>query len=182
MHSSVVSSVVHKLIYKNYFPILSLFIISLILSDSPGILWLAIWDFICPILPLISFECDHVWGQTVESQWHKSSRCQHLAFMVPFFQREYLSSPMVLSPHESSWAGARDNSENKERAIHFSFWVLRSRFPNPPTWLDVFSSIASGVCWCPPTDLKFCWNQRRKYWYSQIAAPSIMSRICRCIQ
>ena len=74
MHSSVVSSVVHKLIYKNYFPILSLFIISLILSDFPGILWLAIWDFICPVLQLISFECDHVWSQTVESQRHKSSR------------------------------------------------------------------------------------------------------------
>ena len=68
MHSSVVSLLVHKFIYKHYLPILSLFIISLILSGSPGILWLEIWDFICPVLPLISFKCDHVGSQTVESQ------------------------------------------------------------------------------------------------------------------
>ena len=53
MHSSVVSSVVHKLIYKDYFPIFSLFVILLVLSDSLGTLWLEVWDFIYPVLPLI---------------------------------------------------------------------------------------------------------------------------------
>lgn len=67
MHSSVVSSVVHKLIYKDYFPIFSLFVIVLVLSDSLGILWLEVWDFIYPVLPFISLpECNHVWSQTVE--------------------------------------------------------------------------------------------------------------------
>lgn len=172
MHSSVVSLLVHKFIYKHYLPIISLFIISLILSGSPGILWLEIWDFICPVLPLISFECDHVGSQTVESQRDiKAVNILPTSWLHgSIYQREYLSFPIVLSLHESSWAWARDNSEKKEKAIQFSLWALWGRFPNPPTWLDVFSSIASCVCWCPLTDLRFGWNQIRKDSCSQIAA------------